>query len=320
MYSLFAQASQLSLSSSQNLRDIDHRVHNIKYVAGWCSTSEELINILTNCLVCRYMYFGLKITPCYDPFQLLDTFMADSEYSFALSLTICEPCLDSQSNTISQPVIHWFCDLDLSNEISVEEAEALFSVKISLFTLPNQYWVLKKHLSTIVEINTMCGFDPTLKGADICKYFDLPCLEVFENPVKYSPNESIFGILCLYTLLKKHTDWKINQTALPAPINEHMDTAHPSPSVTHVQAEKELPPPSHTESIYHCTHCCYYCSSFIGYVFIYQGIEEIDYMLHQHPAKFYTDTPTQIYVSKLVIPLSTSLQMPVHLQEMTYSQ
>ena len=50
--------------------------------------------------------FELCISPCYDPFQLLDTFMADSDYSFALSLTIYEPCVDPQSNTVSWPVIH----------------------------------------------------------------------------------------------------------------------------------------------------------------------------------------------------------------------
>ncbi|PBK83446.1 hypothetical protein ARMGADRAFT_669972 [Armillaria gallica] len=165
MYSLFAQASWLSLSSSQNLRDIDHRVHNTKYAA-----------------VCKYVDFCLKITPCYNPFQLLDTFMADSEYSFALSLTICEPHLNSQSNITSWPVIHWFCDLDLSNEISVKEVEALFGIEVEMHAVICQHRIPKKALSTIVEINTMCGFDSALEGADICKYFDLPCMEIFENP------------------------------------------------------------------------------------------------------------------------------------------
>ncbi len=47
VYSLFAQASQLSLFPSQNLRDIDHRMHNMEYVKGWCSISETK-KILTN--------------------------------------------------------------------------------------------------------------------------------------------------------------------------------------------------------------------------------------------------------------------------------
>ncbi len=48
MHSLFAQASRLSSSSSQDLRDIDHRMHDMKYVEGWCSISEGLKIILTN--------------------------------------------------------------------------------------------------------------------------------------------------------------------------------------------------------------------------------------------------------------------------------
>ncbi len=115
--------------------------------------------------------------------------MADSEYTFALSLKVCEPHLDSQSNKISWPVIHWFCDLNLSNEISIEEAEALFGIEVSFSAYAIQYCVPKKLLSTIVEINTMCGFDPALAGADICEHFDLPRMEVFDNPVKYPPGE-----------------------------------------------------------------------------------------------------------------------------------
>ena len=110
--------------------------------------------------------------------------MADSDYAFVLSLTICEPYVDSQSNTVSWPVIHWYCDLDLSNEISVEEAEAFFGIKVSFNAHGDLCQVSKKQLSTFVELNTICGFDPALKGADICEYFNLPCLEIFENPVE----------------------------------------------------------------------------------------------------------------------------------------
>ncbi|KAK0449627.1 uncharacterized protein EV420DRAFT_1565104, partial [Desarmillaria tabescens] len=37
VYSWFAQASRLSLSSSQNVRGLDRRMHDLKYVGGWCS-------------------------------------------------------------------------------------------------------------------------------------------------------------------------------------------------------------------------------------------------------------------------------------------
>ncbi len=70
--------------------------------------------------------------------------MADSNYAFALSLTVCEPRLDPQSNTVSWPVIHWYCDLDLSNEISVEEAEVLFGIKVCFGARGDVYRVPKK--------------------------------------------------------------------------------------------------------------------------------------------------------------------------------
>ncbi|SJL16245.1 uncharacterized protein ARMOST_19765 [Armillaria ostoyae] len=205
MHSLFAQVSRLSFSSSQNLRGIDRKVHNMKYVK-----------------VCEHLDFCLLIMPCYDPFQLLDTFMADSEYTFTLSLTICEPRLGSQSNKISWPVIHWFCDLNLSNEISLGEVEALFRIEVSLYARACQYRAPKKQLSTIVEINTMCGFDPAFEGADICTYFDLPRMEIFENPVEAFP------------------DREFNEIAMPMPVNDRRDIMDAAP-VTNIQAEKEQP-------------------------------------------------------------------------------
>ncbi|SJL16248.1 uncharacterized protein ARMOST_19768 [Armillaria ostoyae] len=167
IYSLFAQASQLSLSSSQNLESIDHKVHNIQDIE-----------------VCHFVSFRLEIMSYYDPFQLLNTFMADSDYAFALSLTVCKPHLDLQSNKFLPPVIHWFCDPNLSIEISVKEVEVLFGIKVSLEARADLSTILKKPLSTIVEINTKCGFDPALKGADICEYFSLSHIKIFENPVE----------------------------------------------------------------------------------------------------------------------------------------
>ncbi len=119
--------------------------------------------------------------------------MADSEHTFALSLTIYEPRLDSQSSEISGLDIHWFCDSNesnLSNEISVEEVEALFGIKVTCSPLVWVYSLPKKPFSTIVDINTMCGFDPALEGADICEYFDLPRMEIVEDPaLAYFPRK-----------------------------------------------------------------------------------------------------------------------------------
>ncbi|KAK0215605.1 hypothetical protein IW262DRAFT_1511527, partial [Armillaria fumosa] len=201
VYSLFAQASRLSLPLSQNPAGSNHRVHSVKDIE-----------------VCHRVLFEILIIPCYDPFQLLDMFMADSEYIFALSLTVSEPRLDSKSNRFSWPVIHWFCDLNLSNEISVEEAETLFGVKVRLHTGARQYRAPIKQLLTIIEINTMCGFDPALEGADICEYLNLPRMEIFENPVE------VFA------------DREFNQIALPALVHGHRD----KDPVTHIRVEKEL--------------------------------------------------------------------------------
>ncbi|KAK0466710.1 uncharacterized protein EV420DRAFT_1758651 [Desarmillaria tabescens] len=204
MSSWLAQASRLSLSFSQNIRGIDCRMHDIKCVE-----------------VCLAVYFDLQITPCYDPFQLQDTFMADSEYTFALSLTICEPRLDSQSNVISWPVIHWFCHSSVSNEISVEEVEALFGIQVSFGANPRMYSIPEKVFSTIVEINTMCGFDPALEGADVCEYFDLPRLEIFEDSnIEHFPG------------------YEIDETELPVTVRDRKDAVDVTP-VTHIRAEKE---------------------------------------------------------------------------------
>ncbi|KAK0482431.1 hypothetical protein IW261DRAFT_1032190 [Armillaria novae-zelandiae] len=180
--------------------------------------------------VCDNVYFEVQIAPCYDPFQLMDTFMADSEYLFALSLTVSEPRLDSQSNRFSWPVIHWFCDPNLSNEISIEEVETLFGVKVNLHTQTHVCGPPIKLLSTIVEINTMCGFDPALEGADICEYFDLPRMEIFENPVEVI------------------ADREFNQITLPEPVHDHRDKDPTDVTpVTHRLAEKE-PPSSRTQN------------------------------------------------------------------------
>ncbi len=85
-----------------------------------------------------------------------------------------------------------FCDsneLNLTNEISYEEVETLFGIEVTLTPKAWVYLVPKKPFSTIVDINTMCGFDPSLEGADICEYFDLPRMKVFQDPVEYFPRK-----------------------------------------------------------------------------------------------------------------------------------
>ncbi len=165
--------------------------------------------------------------------------MADSDYAFTLSLTICEPCFDSQSNKISPPVIQWFLNSNLSDEISIEEVEALFGIKVRYYASLHLVTIPKKQFSTFVEINTMCGFDPALKGADVCEHFNLSWMEIFENPVKvFSAGKSKSDNLCSYTLLKKCTDHKIKQITLPAPIHNYKDATDATP-VTDIQAEKQ---------------------------------------------------------------------------------
>ncbi len=169
--------------------------------------------------MCDTGVFELKITPRYDTFQLLDTFIADSDYAFTLSLTVCEPCFDSQSNKFSLSVIQWFCDPNLSDELSIEAVDALFRLTVRLYAVSHVVTIPKKQLLTIVEINTMCGFDPALEGADICEHFNLSQIEIFENPVEvFSAGKLRFDNLCFYTLLKKCTDRKIKQITLLASV------------------------------------------------------------------------------------------------------
>lgn len=50
-------------------------------------------------------------------------------------------------------------------------------------------------LSHIHELSTMCGFDPTLDGADICSYFNLSPLEIFDKAHTNLDNLAVIGEL-----------------------------------------------------------------------------------------------------------------------------
>lgn len=295
MYSWFAQASKLSLSSYQNPRGIDCRVHNMKYIE-----------------LCQRMYFNLHITPCYDPFQLLETFMADSEHVSALSLTVCEPRLDSRSKKICRSVLHWFSDLNLSKEISVEEAEALFGIEVELGAHEGLSFVPRKTFSTIIEINTICGFDPVLEGADICEYVDLPCMEIFENPAKLYHRRRGYKIDTHCRHLFMITEpLQMLQTLPQSLMYEQRKNHHPLPCKSG-SSQSSL---RRTLFFYHWL-----------YVLLptYRGVEQTGYVWIEPIATLYYDPPKsctiQICASKFVIPLSASLQMLARLQEPTYSQ
>ncbi len=63
--------------------------------------------------------------------------------------------------------------------IRPEEVEEIFRVRIHM-TCYSTLCVMGTFLfNSIHELNAICGFNPALDGADICKYFDLFPLEIF---------------------------------------------------------------------------------------------------------------------------------------------
>ncbi|KAK0457982.1 uncharacterized protein EV420DRAFT_1643336 [Desarmillaria tabescens] len=112
----------------------------------------------------------------YDPFRLYNTFMAEDHHT--LSLSISAPSVDYQTNKVSWPVFAWF--YDAGSEMSLVEVEEVFGVKVfkekTSWTPP----VSKTVLTTIPELNANYGFDPARGGADVCKYFGWPFVEILD--------------------------------------------------------------------------------------------------------------------------------------------
>ncbi len=67
--------------------------------------------------------------------------------------------------------------------MSPEEVEEMFQVCINMSCEVDSYemWRFDAGLPHIHELSAMCGFDPALDGADICSYFNLFPLEIFDK-------------------------------------------------------------------------------------------------------------------------------------------
>ena len=112
----------------------------------------------------------------YDPFILCDTFIAEDPH--ILSLSITAPSINYQTNKVSWPVFTWY-DADL--EMSSVEVEEVFGMKLDKEVHLEVPPFSKTLLTTIPELNTDYGFDPAHGGADVCKYFGWPLMEILND-------------------------------------------------------------------------------------------------------------------------------------------
>ncbi|KAK0241275.1 hypothetical protein EDD85DRAFT_934303 [Armillaria nabsnona] len=102
--------------------------------------------------------------------QLSDTFMAEQP---TVHISISAPCTDQKTGKIYPPAISFCIDSDPAHLLSLVEVEEMLGVEITLQTWWWECMLPQKQLSTIQEINALCGFDSALRGTDICAYFDL---------------------------------------------------------------------------------------------------------------------------------------------------
>ncbi len=107
--------------------------------------------------------------------QLSDTFMAEQPTVY---ISISAPCTDQKTGKIYPPAISFCIDSDPAHLLSRVEVEEMLGVEITLETWWWECMLPQKQLSTIKEINALCGFDPALRGTDICAYFDLLQLQL----------------------------------------------------------------------------------------------------------------------------------------------
>ncbi|KAK0231850.1 hypothetical protein EDD85DRAFT_793519 [Armillaria nabsnona] len=132
------------------------------------------------------LHYELEITPTKNPFQLSDMFMAEDLPPGPPSLSLTPPWLDSHTRNILWPS---FILLSDSSEISFEDVEAIFRVNIRMTLKPTKYQLAEKQLFNIPELHTACRFNPALMGLDVCKYFGLPLLRVYDKPMRVSEHD-----------------------------------------------------------------------------------------------------------------------------------
>ncbi len=122
------------------------------------------------------------------------------------SLSLTPPRLDSHTRNILWPS---FILLSDSSEISFEDVEAIFGVDIRTTLKPTKYQLAEKQLFNIPELHAACRFNPALMGSDVCKYFGLPLLRVYDKPIRVSEHGELHNSCAAnggFKLLNLRTD------------------------------------------------------------------------------------------------------------------
>lgn len=118
----------------------------------------------------------------YNSFRLCNTFMAKDHHTLLLSISA--PSIDYQTNRVSWPAFTWH-HMDL--EMSSAEVEEVFGLELVMYGNSHMPDMSKTLLTTIPELNANYGFDPAQGGADVCKYFGWPLMEILDDTGDWIP-------------------------------------------------------------------------------------------------------------------------------------
>ncbi|PBL04534.1 hypothetical protein ARMGADRAFT_1022931 [Armillaria gallica] len=149
---------------------------------------------------------------------------------------------------MSWPVFTWY---DADSEISSVEVEEVFSInlKVSVYS-PVLQPTSKTVLTTIPELNANHGFDPVQGGADVCKYFGWPLMEIL--------NGSTGGWMPLHDSVSESasvTSDNRNQTLSELTVSSleiELEGEHAGKALTRI--EITTPVPMRDQKLYHGLH------------------------------------------------------------------
>ncbi|PBK80337.1 hypothetical protein ARMGADRAFT_80163 [Armillaria gallica] len=171
---------QSFLSPNQTYHfQLDHKTcdnpeHTYQLVLSWLVQRLMLPNYHSELDFSQELSFWIIIHPCknYLPNHMVE--------AASLSIICKAPVITSQS----PPKMSWpFSFVVDGVPMSPKEVEEMFRIRIDMGCQSNGYnmWEFNAGSPDICELSAMCGFDPALNGADICSYFDLFPLEIFDE-------------------------------------------------------------------------------------------------------------------------------------------
>ncbi|SJL18253.1 uncharacterized protein ARMOST_21835 [Armillaria ostoyae] len=127
----------------------------------------------------------------------------------------------------------------IANGISIppEDVEEIFRVRINMTCYSTVYVMGTFPFNSIHELSTICGFKPTLDGADICRYFNLFPLEIFggaNDNIAVAISERFY----LSDLFRNSTGLQLNPDKVP--MNSSIEMFDPFKSDTNIDDNAKI--------------------------------------------------------------------------------